>query len=123
MASDAPRLYIALYTDADIHGKLAAELRDKGFDAISSREVRNDDLDDPSQLAYAVSQQRTLLTHNTQDFEPLHRQYMAEEISHFGIIVSNQISIGELLRRTLNMLDALDADQVKNTFHHLSEFK
>lgn len=84
MADDAPRLYIALYADADVHGKFVLELRKHGYDAISSREAKNDDLKDPQQLEFAVSRRRALITHNTQDFQPLHQKYLREDKTHYA---------------------------------------
>ncbi|MBI4671664.1 MAG: DUF5615 family PIN-like protein [Chloroflexi bacterium] len=123
MASNAPCLYIALYTDEDIDGELAAQIRANGYDAISTPEVNNLTLSDEMQVAFATSQQRAILTHNAKDFEPLFREYLRIKKEHYGIIISDQIEIGELLRRVLNMLDRVDAEQMKNTFHHLGEFK
>ncbi len=71
MATNEPRLYIALYTDEDVDGRLAAQLRAKGYDAISTFEVGNKTIKDPAQFAYAINAQRTILTHNSQDFAPL----------------------------------------------------
>lgn len=123
MANDATRLYIALYTDADVHGDLAAQLRAREYDVISAVEAGNVDISDPSQLEFAISQGRAILTFNIQDFEPLHREYLNKGREHFGIVVCDQIPIGELLRRVLSMLDQVDVDQMKNSYHHLGEFK
>ncbi len=123
MATNPPRLYIALYTDEDIDGELAAQIRANGYDAISTPEVDNLTLSDEKQVDFATSQQRAILTHNAKDFEPLFRKYARIKKEHYGIVISDQIEIGELLRRVLNMLDRVDAEQMKNTFHHLGEFK
>ena len=123
MASDSPRLYVALYTDTDVHGKLVKQIRARGYDAISAGEVHNENLSDPEHLAFAVSQGRAILTHNTKDFEPLAQQFGNEGKEHFGIVVSPQLSIGELLRRVLKMLNTVDVDQMRNSYRDLGEFK
>ena len=123
MATDAARLYIALYTDADVHGELAEQLRAREYDALSAVEAGNADLSDLQQLEFAISQGRAILTFNIQDFEPLHKHYVNSGRDHFGIAVCDQIPIGEVLRRVINMLDQIDAEQMKNTYHHLGEFK
>ncbi|MCX7840115.1 MAG: hypothetical protein N2559_11765, partial [Anaerolineae bacterium] len=61
--------------------------------------------------------------HNAKDFEPLVRQYYLEHKEHFGVIVSEQLPFGELLRRVLKMLNEVDALQMKNSFRNLGEFK
>jgi hypothetical protein len=47
------------------------------------------------------------LTFNVRDFVALHAQYLAEKRDHAGIIVSTQLLLPELLRRTLNLLNVL----------------
>ena len=123
MATVEPRLYIALYTDADVHGKLAKQIRARGFDAITADEVGNKELDDLSQLEYAVMQSRALLTHNARDFGPLAKGYWSTGKNHFGIVVSQKLPIGELLRRVLKLLDTVDADAMRNSYRDLGEFK
>ncbi len=54
MATDEPRLYIAFYTDEDVDGRLAAQLRAKGYDAISTFEVGNTTIKDPVQLGLSL---------------------------------------------------------------------
>lgn len=123
MASNPPRLYIALYTDEDVHGEMAAQMRARGFDVVSTFEAGNQGLVDAAQLEFAVGQGRAILTHNIGDFERLHARYMQDGKVHFGIIVSSQDRIGEIIRRLMIMMDHVDADQMRNAYHHLAEFK
>jgi hypothetical protein len=80
-------------------------------------------LEDDEQLEFAISQGRAILTHNMGDFERLHKKYQSERRTHFGIVVAPQWEIGVIIKRVLNMLDRVDADAMKNTYHHLGEFK
>lgn len=123
MAIHPARLFIAMYLDADIDVKLAGAIRDEGFDAISAREIGNDFLLDADQLNFAVREQRMVLTHNFGDFADLHGKYLAEGKMHYGIVVAEQLAIGILLHRCLNMLDKISADEMVNTYHNLGEFK
>ena len=120
--ADEIKLFIALYTDADIHAELAEQIRKHGFDATSASEEKRRYLDDEPQLEYATSQGRAILTHNQQDFAPLHEKWQREGREHAGIILSVQIPIGELLRRTLNLLNQVTADEIHNNLRHLSDF-
>ncbi|MEK7440108.1 MAG: DUF5615 family PIN-like protein [Chloroflexota bacterium] len=120
--TDEVRLFIALYTDADVNKKLGAKIREQGFDAISALEVQNNLLDDEPQLEYATSQGRAILTHNQQDFAPLHEKWQREGREHAGIILFPRTPIGELLRRTLNLLNQVTADEIHNNLRHLSDF-
>ncbi len=117
------RLFIALYLDADVSKKSAPTLREKGFDVISAKEVGNAELDDRAQLEYAIGQRRAILTCNIQDFVPLLDEYWRAGREHYGVIVSEQLSVGELLRRVLNLLNTVDADEMKNSYRDLGEFK
>jgi len=123
MASVAPRLYIALYTDEDVYGEIAPQIRLRGYDALSAIEAEKTGIEDEEQLNFALEQGRTILTHNMGDFERLHTLYREKNREHFGIVVAPQWEIGVILARVLNMLDQVDADQMKNQYHHLGEFK
>lgn len=123
MASTPARLYIAVYTDEDVYGEVAAQIRANGYDALSVFEAHTMGLDDDEQLEFAISQGRAVLTHNMGDFERLHEKYQSERREHFGIIVAPQWEIGVIVRRVLNMLNRVDAEQIKNQYHHLGEFK
>ena len=122
MANDAPRLFIALYTDADVHGGLAAQIRRRGFDAISAYEAGNATLDDEDQLKYAASQRRAILTCNAKHFEPLFERWWQAGRKHYGVIVSEQMPIGEMLRRVLRLLNAVSADEMDNGYRDLAQF-
>ena len=122
MANEAERLFIALYTDADIHGRLAAQLRGNGFDAISAYEASNAQLDDSDQLEYAASHRRAILTCNAKDFEPLVKEWWWAGRKHYGVIVSEQLPLGEMLRRVMRLLNTLSSDEMENGYRDLGEF-
>ncbi len=122
MADEAARLFIALYTDADVHGGLAAQIRRRGFDAISAYEAGNAALDNDDQLEYAASQRRAVLTCNAKHFEPLFVGWWQAGRKHCGVIVSEQMPIGEMLRRVLRLLNTVSADEMENGYRDLAEF-
>jgi hypothetical protein len=122
MADEAARLFIAIYTDADVHGGLATQLRLRGFDAISAYEAGNAKLDNSDQLEYAISQRRAILTCNIKDFEPLVKEWWRADRKHYGVIVSEQIPIGEMLRRIVRLLNMASAGEMENSYRDLAEF-
>ncbi len=122
MPENSVQLFIAFYTDEDVHQQLAQKIREHGFDAISAHEVGHFQVDDERHLEYATTQRRAVLTHNQRHFEPLHRKWLSERRDHAGIILSTQIEIGELLRRTLRLLDQVTADEMRNNLRYLSDF-
>lgn len=115
-------LSIRLYLDADVDVKLAANLREKGYDCLSSREVGNAALSDEAQLTYAAVEGRVLVTHNIQHFIPLFERWWHTGRSHPGIVVSQQIPLGELQRRVIRFLHAVTADAMKDNLRNLAEF-
>jgi predicted nuclease of predicted toxin-antitoxin system len=68
-------LFIRLYLDEDVNVLVAALLNARGFDALTVRDAGQLQTSDEEQLAYAVNQQRTLVTHNRSDFEELIQAY------------------------------------------------
>ena len=115
-------LFIQLYLDADVDVKLAANLRRVGYDCVSAREVGNATLDDESQMVFAKSEGRVLLTHNIQDFVPIFERWWYADLNHPGVVVSQQIPLGELQQRVLRLLEFVTADEMKNNLRNLAEF-
>jgi hypothetical protein len=96
MRAETP-LFIRLYLDEDVHKRMAAALRLRHFDAVSAHEVRRWGLTDEAQLAQAAAEDRTLLTFNTPDYVRLHFDWLQRGQPHAGIIVSDQLPIGETI--------------------------
>jgi len=117
----AEPLFVALYTDADVTPKLARLLRERDF-AVAAHEVGHAEWEDAEHLAYAASQGRVLLTYNSKDYAPLFDQYWWAGKEHHGIIVSEQLPVGELLRRALRFLNTMTADEMRNNYKDLAEF-
>jgi len=46
------------------------------------------------------------MTFNVKDYVLLHNEYVQLEKEHWGIIVSKQLPIGEILRRILNVFQS-----------------
>jgi predicted nuclease of predicted toxin-antitoxin system len=60
-------LFICLYLDEDVNILVADLLKARGFDAITARDAGTLKATDAEQFTYAVSQARTLVTHNRTD--------------------------------------------------------
>lgn len=113
---------LRLYLDADVDVKLAPNLRKAGYDCVSAREVGNAALDDEAQMVFAANEDRVLLTHNIQDFVPIFKRWWHAEIPHAGLVVSQQIPIGELQRRVLRLIKTITASEMRNNIRNLAEF-
>lgn len=126
MSTDEPRLFIALYTDEDVTDLLARLLRQRGYDALSAHEAGMLGKGDDEQLAFAVTEGRTILTYNRDHFLALADEYRKLRMSHAGIIYSQQFqrnAIGELLRQVMNLLDEVPADEMRDTVRNLQSYR
>jgi predicted nuclease of predicted toxin-antitoxin system len=112
---------IALLLDEDVRPMLGEILRQRGYEAIHVLEAGRAGKSDAEQLAYAVSQQRTILTHNIRHFRLLNQRYHEEGRQRFGILLSGQVTLRDLLRRALRFLGRHTADDVKNNLLWLNE--
>ena len=107
-------LFIRLYLDEDVFKDVAPALRARGFDAVSVHELGHYGWSDAEQLAYATAEGRAIFTFNAPDYVALHSKYMSEGKRHSGIIVSKQHPIRETLRRLLDLLNRVTADEIPN---------
>jgi len=125
--SEAPRLFIALYTDEDITAELAPALRERGFEAQSAVEAGMLAAADAAQLQHATRQGMVLLTCNADHFMRLAKVYAATHQSHAGIIVSSEQygrrHLGELRRLVLRLLNTLSADDMRDCVVYLQQFQ
>ena len=112
-------LFICLYLDEDVNVLIADLLRARGFDAIAARDAGQLHLSDAEQLAYAVSQARTLVTHNRTDFEELVRSYFDLGQMHYGVIFAVRRSPQEIVQRLLVILNQVTSDEMQNQVRYI----
>ncbi len=105
-------LFIELYLDEDVNVLIAELVRARGFTAVTTVEAGRRGHSDPDQLAYAVSQRKTLLTHNRTDFEALAREYADAGRPHFGILIAVRRPPYDLARRLLLLLNQITAEEM-----------
>ena len=108
------KVFAAVYTDEDIANLVAILLRSRGWDILTTIEAGMSGYSDDEQLAYAVSENRCLLTHNRVDYERLHLSYLQVERQHSGIIVTPQNNAHEIAKRVSIILNTLTADEICN---------
>lgn len=113
------RLFLELYADEDVDVLVATLLRSRGFSVATTREAGQNGRSDAEQLAYAVDQQRTLLTHNRVDFEELARQYWDQGHKHYGIIIAVRRPAHAIAQRLLVLLDHVTADEMEDTIRYI----
>ncbi len=93
------------------------------YDAVGAWEAGNTELVDQAQLEYAASEGRVLVTCNAQDFVPLYRKWWDAARHHSGIITSEQLEFGEMLRRLIYLLETVTAGEMQDMIRNLAEFK
>jgi len=120
---DEAQQRVKLYLDHDISYRVAEQLRARGHDAIGAWEVGNAELPDQAQLEYAAGQGWVLVTCNAQDFVPLYLEWWNAGRHHSGIITSEQLEFGEMLRRLLHFLETTTAREMRDMIRSLAEFK
>ena len=69
---DAPKFYL----NENLSPRLATQLRTHGIDVVTSHEAGMLAASDNDQLAFAVSEQRAIVTFNIHDFAVLHAEYI-----------------------------------------------
>jgi len=112
-------LFIEIYLDEDVDVLIADLVRARGFVATTTQEAGQTHNSDTAQLAYAVSQRKTFLTHNRADFEALAQAYFAAGETHFGIVIALRRSPYEIARRLLLVLNQVTADEMQNQLRYI----
>lgn len=102
---------------------LIRALRARQVDVLSVNEAGRAGLLDEEQLEYAAASGRTILSFNRGDFIRLHTRYMQKALQHSGIIVSDQLEMGVVIRRLLRLLDARTAQDMVNRLEFLSDWR
>lgn len=114
---------VRLYLDEDVDVALAAALRRRGIDVLTTQEAGNVQQRDGDQLAFAAQVGRAFFTHNVRDFARLHNEMMREERAHAGIIVSDQLLLGVLLRRLSKLCFHLTQEEMANRLEFLGTWR
>ncbi len=112
------RLFIELYLDECVSVLVAELLRVRGFKVQTTQEAGRRNAPDDEQLAYAVNQQETLLTHNRDDFAALARQYFAAGQKHYGIIAVRRTPY-QVVQRLLTILNRVTADEIEDQVRYI----
>ena len=113
------RLFIELYLDEDVSVLVADSLRGRGFVATTTRDEGQLQNTDIEQLAYAISQRKTLLTHNRADFQALAQAHADAGKTHYGIILAVRNPPHELVRRLMRILNHVTADEMENELRYI----
>jgi len=113
-----------LYLDEDtISRALIRALRSRNVDVLTAKEADLIQASDQNHLEYATSLKRTVFTFNTRDFVRLHTDYLSAGRHHAGIIVSNQVQVGVIVRRMLKLLNTRSAVDMQDWLEYLTNWR
>lgn len=116
---------VRLYLDEDtMDADLIQALRTRGVDLQTAYEAGLVRREDHELLAYAAQQGRVVYTFNTGHFCALHASFLRSGRDHAGIVVGQQQrhSVGEQMRRLLNLIAARTAEEMKNRLEFLRDW-
>ena len=109
------KLFISLYLDEDVSVKIAANLKNRGFDVLHAVEAGMQSSSDEEQLNKAIRDQRTFVTHNKKHFRILHERYLTSGKKHFGIIIaSRKRNPSETIKKLLNIIQNFSPEEIEN---------
>lgn len=114
---------IRLYFDEDaMDADLIHALRIRGVDVTSALEQKMIRRSDAEHLEFATLQRRVLYSFNVGDFQNLHSEYLIQGKHHSGIILGQQqrYSLGEQMRRLLNIIARISAEEMEDSIVFLS---
>ncbi len=115
---------VKLYLDEDTMSRdLVNALRSRSVDLLTAREAGYVHIPDHRHLDYATSLGRAVVTYNTRDFARLHAEYLSVGKHHAGIIVSDQLQVGVILRRLMRLLNARSAVEMRDRLEYLSDWR
>jgi hypothetical protein len=115
---------IRLYFDEDaMRAGIVRALQARQVDVTTAFEADLISRSDEENLLYATAQNRVLFSFNRGDFAHLHHTFLITNRHHAGIIVSDQLETGIIVRRLLKLLNARSAEELQDWFEYLSNWR
>ncbi len=106
---------IRFYCDEHIDLAISNALQKRGVDVLTAQEAGMLGAPDEDHLQLAISQQRVILTQDT-DFLRMHKS----GIRHLGIVYAHQsTSIGRMIQGMLLISQAMTEEEMKNHVEYL----
>jgi len=114
---------VKFYLDEDVPLSFSEALKTRGVDVLSTQQAGNKGLADLEQLLFAVEHKRVMITHNKKDFMLLHKNFIEMKKQHQGIILTDQLPVGVLLKRVMKLWFTVDSDEMINRLEFLSTWR
>lgn len=114
---------IKLYLDEDAQRTdLIQALRARHIDVLTVSEANFLGQPDDFHLQFATEQDRVIFTFNRGDFFRLHTEWLKNEHHHAGIVVSEQVGTGIVVRRLLHLIDSKEATEMQDWLEFLGNW-
>ena len=116
---------IRLYFDEDaMHEALLVALRARRVDAVTALECGMVNHGDEQHLVCSSDAGRVLFSYNIRDFSTLHARWLASGREHGELIlaVQRRYSVGEQLRRVLQIINRRSAEEMRSQVEYLSSW-
>ncbi len=118
------RKQIKLYLDEDAQRTdLIQALRARQIEVETASEATLLGQPDDVQLQYAATKGFVIFSFNRGDFFALHTQWLGYGRHHAGIIISDQLGTGVVMRRLLRLVDAKAAEDMQDWLEFLSNWR
>ena len=115
---------IKLYLDEDAQRTdLIQALRARQVDVKTVSEANLLEQSDDVQLQYAAAQGYVIFSFNRGDFFRIHTKWLESGRHHAGIIISDQLGTGVVMRRLLRLIDAKSAEDMHDWLEFLSNWR
>lgn len=115
---------IHLYLDEDsMRTSIVRSLRARQIPVTTAAEAQLLGRPDEEHLAHAIEHGYVVFSFNRGDFARLHAVCLASEREHSGIIVSDQLETGVIVRRLLRLLSTRSASDMRNRLEYLSNWR
>jgi len=118
------RIYLDDCADSD---RLVLELTRAGYEVFTPRSEGTFGIGDDLHMSYAAERGYVLLTKNPSDFRDLHAHYVAEGLSHSGILLVYQDNRGRDMtsREIVDAIGHLESSgiPIANETHNLNHWR
>lgn len=111
-----------MFLDENIPIAVAQGLRIRNFDVLTCKEVGTLSKSDIQQLRFATEADRCIVTLDISDFCKLHADFMQQGLSHKGIILSKESSIGLTVKALIQVVLTMSPKQMENNIVWLSDY-
>jgi hypothetical protein len=116
---------IRLYVDEDAEETAIVDaLRSRGVDLLTTLDAGMTRATDEEQLAFATSEGRAIYSLNVGHFCQLHAEFLAHGRDHSGILIipRQRYSVGEKVRRLMELIDSTSSQEMRNRPIPVSDF-